>query len=164
MRDHLVLGLGFVLIAINARASEPASGGLEGILDQMETHGASRVFNEPRSTHERKPATPVAPHPTQRLAPQSATPGAAASDTRLPSSRSQDVAQTPEQGDDETQDTQINVFDASRRSALADSPVASGGLEGIPVSAAICARCERPCARKATSTSSTVKDIIGRTL
>ena len=119
MRDHLVLGLGFVLIAINARASEPAAGGLEGILDQMEKHASEQTAYPTAPSRERSADTRLKPR-TEKPAGHSGTsePGAV------------DQGREP-QAQEAVESSPAVVFDATRRSALADTPVAPGGLEGI---------------------------------
>lgn len=62
MRDHLVLGLGFVLIAINARAADPAPGGLEGIREHMEKSAPAQTAQMPAPRPEATPKRKQASH------------------------------------------------------------------------------------------------------
>lgn len=131
MRDHLVLGLGFVLIAINARAAEPAAGGLEGILDQMEKHASAQSAHDESHLRAKSSAkTPRAPAESNSSATRAeGRTGNVHVGVTQEQNAQQEQSEMPP--DEESEEPPTPVFDSTRRSALADTPLAPGGLERI---------------------------------
>lgn len=131
MKSKIIVGLGCVVLSLSALADEPV-GGLEGMINQMEKHGATsdlqaampfeRSDSSAAQTSEgptENPVTRVITPGSQAVKPQVTTYASGKTDSHGTVTV---TAQQPEH---------LTAPAPARHNPLADQPLAAGGLEQI---------------------------------
>jgi hypothetical protein len=131
VKSKLFIGLGCVVLSLSAFADEPV-GGLEGMVYQMEKHGATSDLQVARPFERSAPSSAQASQgPTENPVTRVITPGSRALKPQTPTRATEHIDRQGSVTVTAQQPVQIAVPAPARHNPLADQPLAAGGLEQI---------------------------------